>query len=382
MELTSPTLFTLTVAGAVVCTLLAALPLLGLRRRTSTDRPRAWRLALGYVGRLAVVLLAQVLTISAVLLGVNNAFGLYVDWSELTGPTGEPAAQLVQTNPLPAREITPMKVSPRNPHPGGKMMALTVPGADAPYNTVQVWLPPQYFERSQRDTHFPVLVAMNALHGTGAALASQVQGPARSVRAIAQGKASPFIVVWASSRVTAAVDSECVDLPNGVKGQSWFSDTLVKTVGQHFRTVAPGRGWFVAGYSTGGQCAAVLVARHPHVFTAGVNIAGYFTPMFDDPSVVASQPQLVAQNSPLAMVRAHQLKRFPVLSVMSRQDRQSWGTGSGPISPENADGSQFEALARSVPGAAFLLLESGGHSRDPYYALWDEYLEWLGQQGL
>lgn len=404
VSLTSPTTFHLALAAALLCPLLLLVPWRGMARtltgqghREPVARPRWQRLLGGLVRRAtrwALVVLCQLLAILAVFTWANDTYGLFGSWSDVIGGQNDTAANgaqdgavlqaIEQAHPLPGPRIKRVKISPSNRHRNGKWVNATVPGLDPQFGPVRIWLPPQYFEKSEKDSQFPVLLGQSALHQTGTAFADQLQAGPMMLRTITSGKASPFIAVYLPSRVKYDVDSECVDLPDGTKGQSWYTTTLIDYLRSHYRTVAPGKGWFSMGYSTGGQCSAVLVAKHPDIFTAGVNMAGYFTPVFDDPSVIQGDKKLYSQNSPLAMVRAKKLKQFRVLSVMSTSDPQSWGNG-GQLKDAGqvmGDGQVFEPLARELPGAAFLLLHGVGHEAASYLPYWEPSVEWLGMQGL
>lgn len=71
--------------------------------------------------------------------------------------------------------------------------------------------------------------------------------------------------------------SECSDSANG---RMWFeryvTNTVVPLVDSHFRTIATPASRAVMGWSQGGFCAAMLVLRHPDLFSTAVAINGYY----------------------------------------------------------------------------------------------------------
>ena len=94
---------------------------------------------------------------------------------------------------------------------------------------------------------------------------------------------------------------------------------------EHYRVSKSPRDWFVAGWSTGGFCAALMMAKHPDKFYAGAVLAPYYTPVFEDFSILRGRTHLVTENSPRQLVAHGKVKSLRLLSIMSMQDPQSWG---------------------------------------------------------
>ncbi|MBL1465151.1 hypothetical protein ELD43_30870, partial [Klebsiella pneumoniae] len=79
----------------------------------------------------------------------------------------QPEAPTHDLVPIRRTKVKDIPISKSNPHPNGQVSAITVPGADAQYARVPVWLPPQYFEKSERRTRFPVLFYIGGVNDTG-----------------------------------------------------------------------------------------------------------------------------------------------------------------------------------------------------------------------
>lgn len=281
----------------------------------------------------------------------------------------------------PAQQSTPSSPATVNrgaAHPHGLTTTLTIPGLDQRLQPAQVWLPPQYFgaPAAQR---FPVLLAMAPMHSTGKALDQAVKLSSLAEQTIAAGSTKPFILVLLPSRPRYDVDSECVDLP-GVASQTFVTRQVTTEVAARFATLPLGQGWYTTGYSTGGQCAALLQARHPDLFTASVSVAGYFTPEYDAPGKRLATPELTAQNSPLELVKKRQLRRLDLLVVNATEDGASWGLPNH--APEKPDAQDFHRAARGLPGLDFLLFHGSRHAYVTYQPYWKPALEWLGKRGL
>ncbi|PWS22219.1 hypothetical protein DKP78_19530, partial [Enterococcus faecium] len=80
------------------------------------------------------------------------------------------------------------------------------------YARVPVWLPPQYFEKSERRTRFPVLFYIGGVNDTGQRANKSIDfiGPATEL--IKGRKVNPFVIVFLPGKIRDGVDSECVDV--------------------------------------------------------------------------------------------------------------------------------------------------------------------------
>ncbi|ALN15737.1 alpha/beta hydrolase [Acidipropionibacterium acidipropionici] len=337
-----------------------------------------WRRALkGAIG-CVVVLACQGIALVAVLLQVNQSYGLYTGWSQLLGQQAPPPRQ----NLVKIRRHSPVRripISKDNPHPEGEWSGIEVEGTDAMYSHLPVWLPPQYFEKSQSHVSFPVLYWVGGLNDTGehANVTVPITGPAEKL--IEDGQVNPFAVVFLPGRIREGQDTECTNI-GGMDHQSWILDTVMPKIEKHFRVGHIRAQRFIAGYSTGGYCAANLTSKYPDRFNAGFGLAPYFHPLFDPPQSSQATPLLISENSVVNRVRSGHVPRdVRFLSVISKADRQAW---SDPASKGEIDGEEFWKKARSMSQYPFMLLSQGGHTTGTYAPYVPQSLEWLGQYGL
>ncbi|AXE38516.1 alpha/beta hydrolase [Acidipropionibacterium virtanenii] len=336
-----------------------------------------WRRVLrGAIGGVAVVA-CQGIALVAVLLQVDRSYGMYTSWSQLLGRQAPaPHGDLVRIRHSPVRGIP---ISKDNPHPEGEWSGINVDGTDPMYSHLPVWLPPQYFEKSQAHVSFPVLYWVGGLNDTGehANITVPITGPAQTL--IKDRQVNPFAIVFLPGRIREGQDTECTNI-GGIDHQSWILDTVMPKVEKHLR-VGHLRGLrFIAGYSTGGYCAANLTSKYPDRFNAGFGLAPYFHPLFDPPQSSQAAPLLISENSVLNRVRDGHVRRdVKFLSVISRTDMQAW---SDPASKGEVDGEEFWQKARRTPEYSFILLKQGGHNTGTYAPYVPQSLEWLGQYGL
>lgn len=341
-----------------------------------------WTRLLRGVGTLLVVLLAQILALSAVFLHVNQTYGFYGSWSQLMGETNVvPDHDLV---PIPRTEVKRIPISRDNIHPDGLLSGIMMPGTDARNSRVPVWLPPQYFEKSQSRTRFPVLYWIGGLGDTGERddISVPLVGPALSL--VKSAKVTPFVIVFLPGVIRTGVDTECVD--GVVPHQTWIMRTAMSRVEKHFRVSRSRGARFVAGWSSGGYCAANLLTKYPSTFSAGFSLAGYYHPTFEGNTLSMARQNIIDANSPIHLVRTGRVpKNIHLLSVLSKTDTQSWGKAAGPEHAHGqiwADSSEFYSLARGMKQFSFIILPSGGHLPSTYAPYATQCLEWLGQYGL
>ena len=332
---------------------------------------------------LVVVLLCQALGLVAVFLHVNNTYAFYASWDELFGRTATVSTQDLVTVTSPSASVVP--VSPHNPNPGGLLTGVDVAGTDPAYSHVPVWLPPQYFEKSEAHTQFPVLYWIGGVNDTGdhALQSIPLIDPALSL--VRSGEVTPFIVVVLPGKIRSEQDTECMDIA-GTNHQTWVMKTVREQVERHYRVGSTRESRFVAGWSTGGYCAANLTSKYPLDFNAGFALAGYYHPTFEGPALSKVTPQLIADNSPLARVKAGNVdSRVRFLSVMSKRDRSTWGDVDNPLMLNGqvwSDGQDFWNHAHALKQYEFIVLDQGGHGTGTYVPYLRQCLRWLGQFGL
>jgi pimeloyl-ACP methyl ester carboxylesterase len=154
---------------------------------------------------------------------------------------------------------------------------VAVPGSPSPMR-LYVALPPEYGQAAYAHRRFPVVELFHGYPGTPTTWFHAMDVLARLRQAQAAG-ATPFVLVIPQISVSGAPDLECTDLPGQPQVATFLTTEVHAVVTSHFRVRADSAGWALMGYSEGGYCAAQLTLRHPELFAAGVDIAGYDRPL-------------------------------------------------------------------------------------------------------
>jgi len=291
LDLTSGLLATILVIVALALPVLT----LGVWSRVSGHRllrqGQRWGLVVG----------SQAVAILAVLVLINDNFGLYSSWDDLLGrtPSGTVAGVLDPTvagahapdgqEPRAARSTPGATLSAQVPwtaglptgftayiKPNSYLAMVKVPGSPAPFR-LYVSLPHQYFEAAFAHRVFPVVELLHGYPGTPTTWYHAMAALPRLDQAMTSG-GTPFVLVVPQISTPGAPDLECTDLPGQPQVSTFLTSEVRQVVSTHFRVRSDRAGWGLMGYSEGGYCASQLLLRHPDLFAAGVSISGYDAP--------------------------------------------------------------------------------------------------------
>ena len=293
--------------------------------------------------RWLLVVAAQAAGVLAVLVVINNQFGLYSSWDDLLGRTSQDSSAVVltppgtdgsgrqaaATTPSGSASATTAAVVPWvNGLPAGfsgydgrgtYLASVAVPGSPSPMR-VYVSVPPEYGRPAYAHRSFPVVELFHGYPGTPTTGFHALDVLAR-LREATAGGGTPFVLVVPQISVPGAPDLECTDLPGQPQVATFLTTEVHAIVTTHFRVRADSAGWGLMGYSEGGYCAAQLTLRHPELYAAGVDIAGYDRPLsafFD------AYPSQRAAGSFAALLRS--APPVALYASASSQDPQSSGS--------------------------------------------------------
>jgi enterochelin esterase-like enzyme len=241
--------------------------------------------------RIACGSLAVTLAVGLGMVIVNDYYGYYQTWTQLnTDLTG---------NDTTAYPTTAVAAS-RLPQPGaGRLESVQLPGKLSGINRGGlVYLPPQYFDPKYAHTDFPVVELIHGTPGSPSAWIVHLRVAAIASQLIDQRLTGPMILVIPTMSVGTDFQ-ECVDAP-GALDDTYITQDVRTDIEAHFRASTDPAQWGIAGYSSGGYCAANLALRHPASFGAAGIMDGYFRPQ-DGPAAKALHfmPAAEAANDPL-----------------------------------------------------------------------------------
>ncbi len=327
--------------------------------------PRVVRLA----SRMSMVVLSQAAAVLAVLVWVNNSYGLYESWSDLLGDNGQvqmggggqgrPGAPVGAAAGVPRLHFSPSE---------GGVLETTATGPRSHISgTIDVWLPPQYKDPAYRQTRFPVVELLPGYPGSPRAWFGTMKAQRELSALVDAHKAAPMILVAAKMNVLGTADPGCADIPHVSLTSTWLGDDVPALIKQNFRVAGDPGHWAIMGYSAGAYCAANLALHHPGNFHAVVSLSGYNAP---ESQLVTRDPALTRDNNPYLELRdAKKQPNVVLLMAGSYQDSDTVYAA--------------KALLGELrhPGTSRLLtITRGGHNTEVWKTMLPTALTWISQQ--
>jgi enterochelin esterase-like enzyme len=310
------------------------------------------RRAVFVAGAVVLAVLAPAFAVGATGLAVNNDYGFYTSWADLTG--SGPAQVAIVTGSLVPPGQGSVRVDTVHAHAGGLD------------DRVIVWLPPGYDANAARP--YPVVMFLPGQPSSPQGTVRHFQFARIATQLVQSHQVPPFVAVFPTLMIAPPRDTECTDVPGSVQAETWLNTDVPTYVGQHYRVQPPGPDWSLIGWSTGGFCAAKLVAAHPDRFGSATAFGGYFNPVQDQStgSLFGGQAQRYDHNSPLWLYQHnHGLRGSRLLIVAGQQDAETWGSSQ-----------QMMQLAGGDPAVSHLVFPTGGHNYKNYRSYLAQTLVW------
>jgi len=220
---------------------------------------------------------------------VNYYYGYYTTWGELWADFHGGGGNLgvISTASTSAVE-------------SGRIGWASLPGRLSGYDRRGlVYLPPQYGRARYARVRFPVVELFHGTPGSPLAWDTVLRISQVANSLLARHLIGPMVLVMPAINGPGHEYQDCVNGP-ALSDDTYLTKDVRADVLAHYRVSSDPYEWGVAGYSSGGYCAANLALRHPGSFGAAAVIEGYFRAA-DGPAATAlnrSQPLEVA-NSPL-----------------------------------------------------------------------------------
>jgi S-formylglutathione hydrolase FrmB len=257
----------------------------------------------------------------------------------------------------------------------GVVAPLTVPTKASGFvaRPALVYVPPAWFRRPR-----PKLPVIVLLHGTPGG-PDVWFGPGLAVAtadawAAAHGGLAPILV---APDVNGAVDtdSECVDSPAG-RVETALTVDLTRFVTSTFRTLPPGPGWAIAGFSEGGSCALMLALRHPTLFGTVGDYGGLAGPRLGDTNADTGSTVADLFGGSPAQFAAHEPAELLARGRFGRLG--SWfEVGDADPEPAAAQAALVPAARRAGVTTCSVVVPGGAHTFDVFSAGFADSLPWF-----
>ncbi len=328
----------------------------------------AWLLVLAAQRRNVAVRIAAGATATALAMTsgialVNDYYGYYRSWSPLSADL---------SGASPDFGIGPVTPAVSSTVASGSVRSVDLPGAASHIDRRgYVYLPPQYDQPAFAHTRFPVVELFHGSPGRASDWVLNLRVAQVADALISRHLMGPMVLVMPEIN-GAGHYLDCVNSPIA-QDDTYLSRDVPADIRKQFRVSADGAQWGLAGYSSGGYCAADLALRHRRQVGAAAIQDGYFRPQ-DGPAgvVLGADPAALRANDALAAARDLTLRDRPLPSFWV-----SAGTGDrGDISSAKA----FVAALDRHEQVTFAVEAGAGHN---FYSWSDSLpfaLAWMWQQ--
>ncbi len=240
--------------------------------------------------------------------------------------------------------------------------------------TVNIFLPPQYFQPAYRDYRFPAIELIHGFPGVGQDWITVMGINVILDDLLQQHRAAPVVLVMPNANGARTESLQCLNMLHGPQDATYLAQFLPGYLAQRLRIMPPGSAWGIAGYSEGGFCAANLGLQYGRRFGYAGVMSGYFRPLKNqignrDVAPFGHDRALLLRNTPLYMVN-----RLPAGVPIP----QFW-LGAGQADRDDvAAASLFQLyLQRRQPDVILDLVPGGGHTMLTWRTLAPPMLEWM-----
>jgi enterochelin esterase-like enzyme len=321
--------------------------------------------------RLAVQLGCGAITIALAMLSgmamVNDYYGYYTSWSTLYGDlAGGPHVLGLagHTSRDGSTAIAPIAT--------GQVRRITLPGRSSGVDRAGlVYLPPQYGDPRYHNVRFPVVELLHGSPGAPSDWVARLQLAKVMNQLIGEHLIGPLVLV-----MPAINDGDKYE--DCVNGRAQLDETYLAAdvpadVTKQFRVTQDSAQWGIAGYSSGGYCAANLALRHRGSYGAVGVMDGYYRAA-DGPAGAALGHDRIAieQNSPLTVAA-----RLPP----GIEPMPSFWITAGTAGPgDYREAKAFLAALHGVTRPSFVVEKGAGHNFYAWSAALPSMLAWMWQQ--
>lgn len=334
---------------------------------------RSWRAVLGRIG---LLLAAQLALFSAVGLAANKSFLFYGSWADLFGQ--ETSIGKVVDRGMSSADIKVVDKQKLDvpggakPQVAGQILKVAITGQKSKITSPgYVWLPPEYFQPQHKDQNFPASIVLTGYPGTAENLIKGLNYPMTAFKEAKAGKMKPMILVMLRPTVAPPRDTECVDIPDGPQTETFFAQDLPQAITDTFRVGKKPQNMGFIGNSTGGYCALKIAAHYPETFGAAAGLSAYYEAADDATTgdLFRGDAKLKARANVLESIKAKKPTGTSFLVTSSEKGE-----------PNLADTRKFVKLVKSPDRVSSIILDSGGHNFNTWRREIPPMLVWMSNR--
>jgi poly(3-hydroxybutyrate) depolymerase len=234
-----------------------------------------------------------------------------------------------------------------------------------------VYLPPQYGQARYSRVRFPVVELFHGTPGSPLAWETALRIDQVAQTLLARHLTGPMVLVMPAINGPGHDYQDCVNGP-AVNDDTYLTRDVRTDMLARYRVSQDPYEWGMAGYSSGGYCAANLALRHPRSFGAAALLNGYFRAA-DGPAAAALNGSglLEAANSPLYLAERLTPGSGPVPAF--------WVAAGANDKADYQPATVFAAALDRIQQVPFVKLNAGD-TANAWSAALPAALAWIWQQ--
>ncbi|MFD8825081.1 alpha/beta hydrolase [Streptomyces sp. NPDC059605] len=332
------------------------------------------------LGRIGLLLVTQVTLFASVGLLANNSFLFYGSWDDLLGReqdlgvvTDHAAGTLAARSIVRVgAELPDVPGAPR-PEKKGRIDKIVISGRKSGIeSSAYVYLPPEYFQPAFARRKFPAVVVLTGYPGIAENLLKGLNYPKTAYERVKAGRAQPMILVMLRPTLAPPRDTECVDIENGPRTETFFAEDLPRVVPDVYRVGRQARNWGIMGNSTGGYCALKIGLHHPDRFAASAGLSAYYKAAEDPTTGDLFHGDQGARNRADLLWSLDHMPKQPASSFLVTTSRH--GEDNYRATRQFVDGVKPPARVSSI------VLDSGGHNFNTWRREIPSALDWMSSR--
>jgi enterochelin esterase-like enzyme len=296
---------------------------------------------------------------------VNYYYGYYKTWGALWTDFHGTNGDLGAIPPATTTSTTALE--------SGRFGWTSLSGKRSGYSRrALLYLPPQYGQARYAHVRFPVVELFHGTPGSPVSWENVLQINQVADTLIARHVIGPMVLVMPSINGSGHDYQDCVNGP-GVNDETYLTQDVRADVLARYRVSDDPSQWGMAGYSSGGYCAANLALRQPGSFGAAAVIEGYFRAA-DGPAAGAlnDNVSLETANSPLYLAERLKPGSGPLPAF--------WVAAGTSDASDYQPATTFTAALNRIEQVPFVKLNNARDSGQAWQAALPDALAWMWQQ--
>ena len=312
-------------------------------------------------GRFFLIVAIQCLALTAMGVTINRSGEFYSSWSDLFGAQGQYLK--IAISPAELTQITLKDLRSATHTKGGSLIfRKVITGAKSRIsNVVYVVASPKIAASLAGPTRsigsqYQVVELFPGTPGVPQTWIGTLDGISTMENLEIAGQIPPTLAVIPAINVQPGTDTECMNFVGGAQVESWVTGDMKRFM-QSFMGV-DNRLWSAFGYSTGGWCAAEVAVLHQEQYSAGVSLAGYFSPLLPL-GLSKREKKYLSNHYDLIKYLRQDHRNTKLLIIASVKDRFT-----------NYSAQKFMKSANSLIPIKYIPIPSGGHNIN----VWKPYI--------